>query len=175
LAEEFRITAKIKNPIALRICAQYTSASYDEDSQSLWKKLEEGYRKALGLKFNCFWRSLFDCTFDSYRTAAEYVHDIERNIQSLREAQEKIKPCEKTFCLLNGLLASWREWRDLQVTILKPHQPDHLIAAIQAIESTMNRDKVGSTGNDAVLAVRGKDMAMALQCRGLGEHLVVRR
>ena len=93
----------------LRICAQYTSATYDEDPKSLWEKLEEGYRKALGLELYYCRRSLFDCTFDAYRTAAEYVHEIERIIECLREAEEEIKPREKTFYLLNGLPASWRE------------------------------------------------------------------
>jgi len=126
-----------------RICAQYTSAAYDEDPESLWKKLEEGYRKALGLELYHFRRSLFDCTFDTYRTAAEYVHEIERIIECLREAEEEIKPREKTFYLLNCLPSSWREWHDLQATILKPDQPEDLIAAIKARESTMNRDKGG--------------------------------
>jgi len=138
------------------ICAQYMSAAYDEDPESLWKKLEEGYRKALGLELYYFRRSLFDSTFDPYRTAAEYVHEIERIIDCLREAEEEIKPHEKTFFLLNGLPASWRKWRDLQARILKKDQQEDLIAAIKARESTMNRDKGGSTGNDAVLAVRGK-------------------
>jgi len=152
----FRITAKIRNAMEPRICAQYTSAAYDEDPESLWKKLEEAYRKALGLELHNFRRSLFDCTFDTYRTAAEYVHEIEQIIQYLREAEEEIKPREKTFYLLNGRPASWREWRDLQGTILIPDQPEDLIAAIKARESTMNSDKGGSTGKDAVLAVMGK-------------------
>ena len=92
-----QITAKIRKAMEPRICAQYTSASYDENPKSLWKKLEEGYRKALGLELYYFRRSLFDCTFDAYRTAAEYVHEIERIIECLREAEEEIKPCEKTF------------------------------------------------------------------------------
>jgi len=91
-----------------RICAQYTSAAYNEDPESLWMKLEEGYRKALRLELYYFRRSLFDCTFDTYRTAAEYVHKIERIIECLREAEEEIKPRKKTFYLLNGLPASWR-------------------------------------------------------------------
>jgi len=73
----FRIKAKIRNTMEPRICVQYTSAAYDEDSESLWKTLEEGYRKALGLELYAFRRSLFDCTFDAYRTGAEYVHEIE--------------------------------------------------------------------------------------------------
>ena len=164
----FRITAKIRNAMEPRICAQYTSAAYDEDPESLWKKLEEGYRKALGLELYYFRRSLFECTFDPYRTAAEYVHEIERIIECLREAEEEIKPREKTFYLLNGLPASWREWRDLQATILKPDQPEDLIAAIKARESTMNRDKGGSTGNDAVLAVRGKGYGYGSSASGSG-------
>ena len=60
-----------------QICAQYTSATYDEDPECLWKKLEEGYGKALGLELYYFQRSLFDCTFDAYRKAAEYVYEIE--------------------------------------------------------------------------------------------------
>jgi len=151
-----------------RICAQYTSAAYDEDPESLWKKLEEGNRKARGLELYHFRRSLFDCTFDAYRTAAEYVHKIERIIECLREAEEEIKPREKTFYLLNGLPVSWREWRDLQATILKPDQPEDLIVAIKARESTMNRDKGGSTGNDAVLAVRGKGYGYGSSASGSG-------
>jgi len=105
----FQITAKIRNATEPRIYAQYTSAAYDEDPESLWKKLEEGYRKALGLELYYFRRSLFDCTFDAYRTAAEYVHKIERIIECLRKAEEEIKPREKTFYMLNGLPASWRK------------------------------------------------------------------
>ena len=170
----FRITAKIWNTMELRIWAQYTLAAYDEDPESLWKKLEEGYRKAIGLELYYFWKSLFDCTLDAYRTVAEYVHEIERIIECLREAEEEIKPCEKTCYLLNGLQTSWREWRDLQATILKPDLPEDLIAAIKARESTMNCDKGGSTGNDAVLLVRGKGYGYGSSVSGLGEHLVVR-
>jgi len=73
----FRITAKIRNTMQPQICAQYTSATDDEDPECLWKKLEEGYGKALGLELYYFQRSLFDCTFDAYRKAAEYVYEIE--------------------------------------------------------------------------------------------------
>ena len=104
-----RITAKIRNAMEPRICAQYMWAAYDEDPESIWKKLAEGYRKALGLELYYFRRSLFDCTFDAYRTAAEYVHKIERIIECLRKAEEEIKPREKTFYMLNGLPASWRK------------------------------------------------------------------
>jgi len=41
--------------------------------------------------------------------AAEYVHEIKRIIECFREAEEEIKPREKTFYLLNGLLASLRQ------------------------------------------------------------------
>jgi len=156
LGKCFWITAKIPNAIEPRICAQYTLAHYDEDPVSPWKKHEEGYRNALGLELYYFRRSVFDCTFDPYRRAEEYVHEIERIIECLREAEEEIKPCEKTIYLLTGLPASWREWHDLQATILEPDQPEDFIAAIKARESTINRDKGGSTGKDAVLAVRGK-------------------
>jgi len=139
-----------------RICAQYTSAAYNEDPESLWKKLEERYRQALGLALYYFRRSLFDCTFDPYRMAAEYAYKIKQIIECLHNAEEEINPHEKTFYLLNSLPASWYRWRDLQSTILKPDQPEDLIAAIKARESTMNHDKGGSTGNDAGLAVRGK-------------------
>jgi len=123
LRKGFQITAKIRNAMEPQICTEYRSAAYNEDLKSLWKKLEEGYRKALGLELYYFRRSMFDCTFDAYPTAAEYVHEIERIIECLREAEEEIKPHEKTFYLLNGLRASWREWRDLQATILslKPY------------------------------------------------------
>jgi len=164
----FRLTAKIRNAIEPRICAQYTSAAYDEDPESLWKKLEEGYRKALGLEVHYFRRSLFDCTFDADPTAAEYPHEIERIIDCLREAEEEIKPREKTFYLLNGLPASWREWRDLQARILKKDQQEDLMAAIKARESIMNRNKGGSTDNDAVLAVRGKGYGYASSASGSG-------
>jgi len=168
LRKGFRITPKIRNTMEPRICAQYTSAAYDEDPESLWKKFEEGYRKALGLELYYFRRSLFECTFDTYRTAAEYVHEIERIIECLREAEEEIKPREKTFYRLNSLPASWREWRDLQATILKPDQLEDLIVAIKARESTMNRDKEGSTGNDAVLAVREKGYGYCSSASGSG-------
>jgi len=164
----FRNTAKIRNAMEPRICAQYTSATYDEDPKSLWEKLEEGYRKALGLELYYFRRSLFDCTFDAYQRAAEYVHEIERIIECLREAEEEIKPREKTFYLLNGLPASWRAWRDHQATILKSDQTLDLITAIKARESTMNRDKGGSMGNDAVLAVRGKGYGYGSSASGSG-------
>ena len=111
---------------------------------------------------------MFECTFDAYRTAAEYVHEIEPIIECLREAEEEIKPRQKTFYLLNGLPASWREWRDLQATILKPDQLEDLIAAIKARESAMNRDKGGSTGNDAVLALRGKGYGYGSSAWGFG-------
>jgi len=168
LGKCFQITAKILNAMEPQICAQYTSASYDEDPESLWKKLEAVYRKALVLELYYFRRSLFDCTFDAYWTAAEYVQELERIIECLREAEEEIKPYEKTFYLLNGLPASWREWRDLEARILKADQPDDLIAAIKARESTMNRDKGGSTGNDAILAARGKGYGYCSSASGSG-------
>jgi len=115
----FRILTKIQNTKEAQIWAQYTSAAYDKDPESLWKKLEEGYRKALGLEFNYFQRSLFDCTFDAYPAAGGCVHEIERVIQCLRKAQEEIKPCEKTLYQLNGLPASWGKWRNLQATIFQ--------------------------------------------------------
>jgi len=168
LRKWFRITAKIQNVMEPRICAQYTSAAYDEDPQSLWKKLEEGYRKALGLELDYFRRSLFDGTFDAYQTAAEYGDQIERIIQCLREAEEEIKPREKTIYLLNSLPASWGKWRDLQPTILKSDQREDLITDINARESTMNPDKGGSTRNDAVLAVTGKGYGYGASASGSG-------
>jgi len=164
----FRITAKIRNAMKPQICAQYALTTYDEDPESLWKKLVEGYRKALGLELYSFRSSLFDCTFDPYRTAAEYVHEIERIIECLHEAEEEIKPREKTFYLLNSQPASWCEWRGLQATILKPDQAEDLITAIKARESTMNGDKGGSTGNDTVLAVRGKGYGYGSLASGSG-------
>jgi len=74
----FWILTKIQNTKEAQICAQYTSAAYDKDPESLWKKLEQGYRKALGLELNYFRRSLFDGTFDAYLAAGGCVHEIER-------------------------------------------------------------------------------------------------
>jgi len=132
---------KIRNTKEAQICAEYTSAAYDKDPESLWNKLEEGYRKALGLELNYFRRSLFDCTFDAYPVAAGCLHEIERVIQCLRKAEEEIKPCEKKLYQLNELPASWGKWRNLQATIFKPDQPEDLIATIKARESTINRDQ----------------------------------
>ena len=160
------ITAKVQNAIEPQMCTQYASAGYVEDPESLLKKLEEGYRKALGLELYYFRRSLFDCTFDAYRRAAQYVEAIERIIEYLHEAEEEIKPREKTFYLVNGLLALWRKWRDLQATILKLDQPEDLITAIKGGESTINRDKGGTTGNHAVLAVRGKGYCYGSRASG---------
>jgi len=87
----------------------------------------------------------------------------------LGEAGEEINPRDKTIYLLNGLPASWREWRDLQATILNPDQPEDLIAAITVRESTMNLDQGRFTGNDAVLAVRAKRYGYGASASGSGE------
>ena len=84
------------------------------------------------------------------------------------KAEEEIKPREETFYLLNGLLVSWCEWRDLQATILKLDQPEDLIAAIKARESMMNGGKRGSAGDDAVLVVRGKGYGYGSSALGSG-------
>jgi len=153
----FRITAKIRNAMEPHICAQYASEAYDKDPKALWDKLAEGYREALGLELYYFRRSLFDCTLEAHGTVAKYLHEIDRIIECLREAEEIIKAREKTFYLLNGLPATWREWRDLQATIIKPDQPDELVAAIKAHEASLNRDQ-GIAG-DTVLSVEGKRYA----------------
>jgi len=57
---------------------------------------------------------------------------------------------------LHSLLPSWYERGDLQATVIKPDQPEELITAIKAREATINRDKAGGSGNDTVLAVKGK-------------------
>ena len=162
----FRIAAKIRNAMEPHICSKYTDESYNENPKLLWEKLTEGYRKALGLELYYFRQSLFDCTLEAHPTAVKFVHEIERLIECLREAGVEIMPPEKTFYLLHGLPSSWREWRDLQATIIKPDQPEDLIAAIKARESAMIRDKVGETGNDTALAVKGKSYGVGKSGRG---------
>ena len=120
LCKCFRITAKIRNAMEPHICGQYASEAYAKDPKALWDKLAEGYQEALGLEVYYFCRSLFDCTLDAHRTVAKYLHEIDRIIECLREAEEIIKASEKTFYLLNVLPATWREWGDLQATIIKP-------------------------------------------------------
>ena len=88
---------------------------------------------------------------------ASYLHEIDQIIECLREAEEIIKVREKTFYLLNGLPSTWRERRDLQATIIKPDQPDELIAAIKAGEASLNRDQ-GIAG-DTVLSAEGRQYA----------------
>ena len=105
----FRITAKIRNAREPQLCAQYASEAYDKDPKALWDTLAEGYREALGWKVYYFRRSLFDCTLEAHRTVAKYLHEIDRIIECLREAEEIIKARERTFYLLNGLPATWRE------------------------------------------------------------------
>ena len=156
LRKYYRITAKIRNAMEPHICAQYTSDAYNENPQSLWAKLEEGYRKALGLELYYFRVSLFECTLEVHGTVAKYVSEIERIIRCLRESGKVVELEEKTFYLLHGLPPTWREWRDLQATVIKPEQPEVLIAAIKARESTIKRDKAGGSGNDTVLAVKGR-------------------
>jgi len=149
----FRITAKIRNAMEPNICAQYVSDTYDMDPKALWDKLAEGYREAPGLELYYFRRSLFACTLEAHGTVARYIHEIDRIIECLREVEEIIKGQENTFYLLNRLPATWREWRDLQATIIKPDQPDELVAAIKAREASLNRDH-GIPG-DTVLAIEG--------------------
>jgi len=94
-------------------------------------------------------------------------NEIKQIIECLREAEEEI-PHEKTFYRLNALPASWHEWRYLQATILKPAQQEDLIAAVGLGEATMNRDKAGSTGNEAVLAVQVKGHGYCSSALGSG-------
>jgi len=136
----FRITAKIRNAMEPHKCTHYASEVYDKDPKTFWDKLAEGYREALGLELYYFRRTLFNCTLEAHGTVAKYVHEIDRIIECLREAEEIIKAREKTFYLLNGLPASWHEWRDLQATIIKPDQPDELVAAIMAREASLHCD-----------------------------------
>jgi len=119
-------------------CAQYNTDGYEEHPALLWDKLNARHKKALGLEIYYFWRSLFDCAYDTPGTAAKYVYELENIIEALREADEEIMAHEKTFYLLNGLPQSWREWQDLQATIIQPDKPDDLIAATKARESTLN-------------------------------------
>ena len=149
----YRITAKIRNSMEPHVCAQYNADGYDEDPARLWDELNKRHKKALGLELYFYWRSLFDCTFEAHGTASKYIHEIERIIEDLREANEEVKLCEKTFYLLNGLPPSWREWRDLQATIIQRNKPEDLIAAIKARESTLNRDKMADSTGETVLAV----------------------
>ena len=100
---------------------------------------------------------MFDCTFEAHGTASKYVHEIERIIEDLREADEEVKVGEKTFYLLNGLPPSWREWRDLQPTIIQPDKSKDRMAAIKARESTLNRDKMADGTGETVLAVQGRN------------------
>jgi len=139
------------------ICAQYASEVYDKDRKALWDKLAKGYHEALGLELYYFHRSLFDCTLKAHRTVAKCVHEIDRIIECLHEVEEIIKARKKTFYLLNGLPASWREGRDLQATIIKPNQPDELVAAIKAREASLNRDQ-GIIG-ETVLTIEGRRYA----------------
>ena len=112
LRKSFYITAKIRNAMEPHICARYASDVYDENPKALWDKLAEDYRKAPGLELYYLRRSLFDCTLEAHGTVAKYVHEIDRIIECLREAEEVVRPQEKTFYLLNGLPPSWRKWRD---------------------------------------------------------------
>ena len=100
---------------------------------------------------------MFDCAYDTDGTAAKYVYELERIIEALREADEEIKAHEKTFNLLNGVPQSWREWRDLQETIIQHDKPDDIIAAIKARESTLNGDRIGDGNGETVLAVEGRN------------------
>jgi len=108
-----RTTAKIRNAMEPHICAQYTSDTYNKDPKALWDKLAEGYRRALGLEQYYFCGSLLDCTLEAHRTVAKYLHESDGIIECLREAEQVIRLEEKTFYLLNGLPATWCEWRDL--------------------------------------------------------------
>jgi len=92
------------------ICAQYNPDGYNEDPALLWDQLNARHKTALGLKLYFFRRSLFDCTYDTYGTAAKYVYELKHIIEALREADEEIKAREKIFYLLNGLPRSWQEW-----------------------------------------------------------------
>jgi len=134
----YQITAKIRNSMKPYICAQYNADGYDEDSTLLWDQLNARHKKALGLELYFFRRSLFDCAYDTHRTAAKYVYELEHIIKALQEANKEIKARKKTFYLLNGLSQSWREWQDLQATIIQADKPDDLIAAIKVRESTLN-------------------------------------
>jgi len=153
----FRITAKIQNAMEPHICAQYASEAYDKDLKALWDKLAEGYREALGLEVYYFHRFLFDCTLEAHGMVAKYLYEIDRIIECLREAEEIIKAQEKTVYVLNGLPATWRVWRDLQATIIKPDQPDELVGVVKPHEASLYRDH-GITG-DTVISVEGRRYA----------------
>ena len=157
LAKCFYITTKIRNAMEPHICAQYASDVYDENPKALWDKLAEGYRKAPGLELYHLRRSLSDCTLEAHGTVAKYVHEIDRIIECLREAEGVVEPQEKTFYLLNGLPPSWREWRDLLATVIKPDQPNELVVAIKVREASLNRDKEESSNTG--LAVHSRRLA----------------
>jgi len=91
------------------ICSQYNTDGYDKDPALLWDQLNARHKKALGLELYYFQRSLFDCDYDTHRSAAKYVYELELIIEALQEADKEIKPREKTFYRLNGLPQSWRE------------------------------------------------------------------
>jgi len=152
-----RTTARIRNAMEPDICAQYASDIYDEDPKGLWEKLADGYRKALGLELYYFRRSHFESSLEAHGTVAKYIHEIDRIVECLREAEQVIKPEEKTFYLLNGLPPSWREWRDLQASVIKPDNPEELVAAIKAREASLNQDQAASS--DTVLAVDSQRLA----------------
>ena len=148
------IMAKIGHAMEPHICAQYAWEACDKDLKALWDKLAEGYREVLSLELYYFRRSLFDCTLEAHGTVAKYLHEIDLIIQYLWEAEEIIKALEKTCYLLNGLLATWREWRDLQAIIIKP---DELVVAIKVHEASLNHDQ--GIACDTVLSVEGKRYA----------------
>ena len=139
------------------ICAQYASDIYHENPKAIWDELTEGYRKALGTELYYFRQSLLDCTLEAHGTVAKYIHDIDRKTECLREAEQVIKREEKTFYLLHGLPPSWREWCELQASIIKSEKPDGLVMAIKASEPSLNRDQ--GVSNDVVLAVQSKRLA----------------
>jgi len=89
---------------------------------------------------------------------AKHLHELDPIIVCLREAEEIIKAREKTFYLLNGLPDTWREWHYLQATMIKPDQPDKLVAAIKPNEARLNRDQ-GIAGD--TVRSKGIDVASA--------------
>ena len=98
-----------------------------------------------------------DCILEAHGTVAKYIHEIDRITEPLREAEQVIKQEEKTFYILHGLPPSWREWRELQVSIIEPQKPEELVTAIKAREASLNRDQ--GVSNDVVLAVQSKRLA----------------
>ena len=150
-------STEIQNAIKPHIWGQYASNIYYTNPKAIWDKLTEGYRKARGWELYYFRQSVMDTTLEVHGTGAKYVYDINRITECLREADQVIKLEEKAFYLLYVLPPSWREWHELQGSIINPDKPNKLVTAIKTREASLNQDHVAS--NDVVLAGQCKRLA----------------